>query len=196
MAGADDPGGARGAIDAPADALAVTGRIALGSGRVVEATPGPGGADVLRVIARDGQCVLTVSVTDQGPVLRFAAASIEIASIGALDLACRELRVRVDGDASLAVGGDLREHVEGEVARRAGGASSIAARSIAFEADPGGVVVRANDDVDLKGERVLLNSDDPPMPLTVEEYRARLAQRSAAALAPPGDDPPRGVSQP
>lgn len=164
--------------------LAAPGRFALASGRVVEASPGPEGADVLRVLARDGACVLTIEVTDAGPVLRFSAASLAIASTGSIDLACRDLHVRVGGDASIAVAGSLHERVAGDVAREAGGASSLRARDVAVTAEPGAVVVRANDDVDLAGECVLLNSEDPPMPVTLEEYRARLDARRAPELEP------------
>jgi hypothetical protein len=178
--------GEAGALAAPRSQV-----LALASGRVIEVAPGPGGADVLRITARDGQCVLTVRVTDDGPVLSFTGASLELASAGTLELSCRDLRVRVDGDAAVEVAGDLRERVAGSAVREALGAASLTARSIGVEAREGGVLVKANDDVDIKGERVLLNSDDPPMPLSLEEYRARLLAKPAPVVLGPGAKPPK-----
>ena len=48
------------------------------------------------------------------------------------------------------------------------------------------MVLRANDDVAINGERVRLNSDDPPMPLTWEEFRARQAAPPGAMLEESG----------
>lgn len=132
--------------------------VTLSSGRRIEASRDEGGADLLQIRARDGRCVLSVRVTDEGPVLSFSGAALEIAATRTLDLSCEELRLHATGGATIDVGGSLTAN----------------ARSMALEAKPGGIVVKANDDLDLKGERVLLNSDDPPMPLTMEEYRARL----------------------
>jgi hypothetical protein len=154
-----------GAEIAEPPALAPAGAVLpLPSGRRIEAISGADG-DLIRVRARSGECVLTVRVTDEGPVLRFSGAAIELAA-GAIDLSCERLRVRSAG----------------EIAMEAGA----------------GVAIRANDDVALDGERVLLNSADPPMPLTLEEHRAR--QRARAALAPaPGGEPepaPGGEPEP
>ena len=51
-----------------------------------------------------------------------------------------------------------------------------------MDARPGGIELRANDDVRVTGERVLLNSDDPPMPLTWEEYEARRNEREGKRI--------------
>ncbi|MFS8070399.1 MAG: hypothetical protein ACMG6S_28890 [Byssovorax sp.] len=130
-------------------------QVILPSGRRLEAELEPGGADVLRIRARDGQCVLTVRITDEGPVLSFSGATLELEA-RRLDVSCDDLRLRVGGAAVVDIGGDVDARV-------------------------------ANDDVALKGERVLLNSDDPPMPLSMAEYRARrlaASQGEPKALAP------------
>ncbi len=162
----------------PASAATTT---TLPSGRRLEAELDGSGADVLRIRAHDGQCVLTVRITDEGPVLSFAGASLEL-DARRLDIACDDLRVRVAGGATLAIGGDVDTRVAGRATHRIDGALRTEAQSMALAAHPGGITVEANDDVALKGERVLLNSDDPPMPLSMAEYRAR---RLAAAAAAP-----------
>jgi hypothetical protein len=152
----------------------------LPSGRRLEAELDGSGADVLRIRAHDGQCVLTVRITDEGPVLSFSGASLEL-DARRLDIACDDLRVRVAGGAALAIGGDVDTRVAGRATHRIDGALRTEAESMALAAHPGGITVEANDDVALKGERVLLNSDDPPMPLSMAEYRARRAAAAAAA---------------
>jgi hypothetical protein len=154
--------------------------VALPSGRRLAASVDASGADVIRVHTRGGECVLTVRVTDEGPVLRFSGAALEIDATRSIDLSCETLRLSATGDASIEVGGDLTERVGGGVRREA--------RSMAIEARPGGIVMKANDDLDLKGERVLLNSDDPPMPLTMAEYRARILASAPAALPAKEED--------
>jgi hypothetical protein len=161
--------GAKAAMSAPPAA------ISLGSGRRLE-TETDGDVDVIRVRARSGECVLTVRVTDEGPVLSFSGAALEIAT-RSLDIACETLRVRSTAGADIDIGGDVKERVAGSVVQEIQGALVTQARSVAM-ASEGGVDVRANDDVSLKGERVLLNSDDPPLPLTWEEYQARHPDRA------------------
>lgn len=164
--------------------------ISLGSGRKLE-TETDGDVDVIRVRARGGECVLTVRVTDEGPVLSFAGAALEIAT-RSIDIACETLRVRSTAGADIEIGGDVKERVAGSVSQEIQGALMTQARSVAM-ASEGGVDVRANDDVSLKGERVLLNSDDPPLPLTWEEYQARHTERlklqGGDREAAPGSDP-------
>lgn len=156
-------------------ALAPSATLPLASGRRVEVVEGRD-ADTIVVRATSGECVLRVRVTDAGPVLSFRAAALEL-DAGALALGCDDLRIVARRSAAIDVGGDLRERVRGDAVREAGGLAATDAREVAIRASRGGVAVEANDDVAIKGERVRLNSDDPPMPLTWDEARARLSSR-------------------
>jgi hypothetical protein len=169
-------------LGAPPERQALT--MTLPSGRSVEAAT-EGGDDTLRIFAPGGTCVLTVQLTAEGPVLRFEGASLQIAAAKKLELSCEELSVRASGAAAIDVGGDLEERVGGSAKRAVRGTATTAATRVDLEATPGGIDLRANDDVRIQGERVMLNSDDPPMPLTWDEYRARQA---AAALPAKADD--------
>ena len=133
--------------------------VALASGGAVEIEP-RGHADLVRIRNKDGACVLTVELTEAGPVLRFEGAALELVAPRSLDVACGELRIEATG------------------------AARIGAKSVEIEARAGDVDVRANDDVRMNGERVHLNSTDPAMPLTYDEYLARKAAR--------GELPPKG----
>ncbi|UQA54607.1 hypothetical protein [Polyangium aurulentum] len=172
------------ALDLPAERQPLT--MTLPSGRSIEAAS-EGGDDTLRILAPGGTCVLTVQLTAEGPVLRFEGASLQIAAAKRLELSCEELSVRASGGAAIDVGGDLEERVGGSAKRAVRGTAATTATRVDLEATPGGIDLRANDDVRIQGERVMLNSDDPPMPLTWDEYRARQAS-AALPAAPTGDE--------
>jgi hypothetical protein len=177
---------------APRGAPSSHGRVVpLASGRSIEIAE-EGAGDHIQVRSAEGQIVVSVRLTDQGPVLSLAGASLEIAATKTLSLSCDTLRIQAAHDAAVEVGGSLHERVRGSVVREAGKSARTTACEVTLEASPGGVAIRANDDVDIVGERVRLNSEDPPMPLSWEEFRARQAlssgerrggERSAALAA-------------
>lgn len=158
-------------------------RVALASGRSVEIAAHAGGEEHLTVRAADGTLVLSLRLTSEGPVLSLSGVSLEIQAQKRLSIGCETLSVATSGDATIQVGGSLYERTRGSAIREAGKASIERAREVKVEAFPGGVAIAANDDVDIKGERVRLNSEDPPMPLSWEEYRARQAARVTVGTA-------------
>lgn len=157
------------ALDDPAPRV-----MSLTSGRSIAVTEGRS-EDRIDIRSTRGEVVLSVRVTDEGPVLSLSGVSLEIAASKKLALACETLEIKAAVDASIEVGGSLRERVGGSARREVAGASTLTAREVKIDAFPGGMVLKANDDVAITGERVRLNSDDPPMPLTWEEHRARRA---------------------
>ena len=177
--------------DEPKGALASPRTVALGSGRSLEIT-GEASDERLIVRAAGGQIMLSVRLTDEGPVLSLEGVSLEISAQKRLTLSSETLTVTTTGDATMDFGGSLHERTRGNAIREAGKASIERAREVKVEASPGGISMKANDDVDIKGERVRLNSDDPPMPLTWEEHRARQAERLAAGNSPPALSLPEG----
>lgn len=172
--------------------------VALGAGRALE-VGGEEGAERIQIRSAEGQVLLSIRMTAEGPVLAVAGVSLEIAAARTLSLSCETLRVQAAGDAAIEVGGSLREAVRGSAVREAGKAARLTAREVKVEASPGGVEIRANDDVDIVGERVRLNSDDPPMPLSWEEHRTRQAlakgQRRLAEGGAGGEDEGEGAAQ-
>lgn len=148
--------------------------VRLGSGRSVVVTEG-GGEERLEVRAATGEIVIAVRLTDEGPVFTMSGASIEIAAAKQLSLRAESVRVQAKADVSIEAGGDLHERVLGAAVREIGGLDRTKAAEMEVEVHPGGISLRANDDVDIVGERVRLNSDDPPMPESWEAHRARHA---------------------
>jgi hypothetical protein len=122
--------------------------LALPSGRHIEVKAATEG-DYLTVRSPQGSCVLTVLITDAGPVLRFEAAALQVATSKAVEIACEDFRV---------------------TARRA---VTLEGRDVDVQARLGGVRVRADDDIAIDGERVLLNSTEGPQQLSWEEFLER-----------------------
>lgn len=152
--------------------------LALAGGGRVDAVPGADGVDTVHVRSADGASVLRIRMTADGPVVMLEGAHLELSAARSMTLRSEELLVQA-GRARVEVLGDLVEQVGGDVRREAAGDLGVRARRVEVEAVSGDAILRANDDVSLRGERVRLNSDDPPMPLTMEEHRAR--QRALAA---------------
>lgn len=124
-----------------------TQTLVLPSGRALE-TESHEEEDIVRVRSPKGAYVLTIKLTDEGPVVRVEGGSLEVSAAKKLSLDCDELAVRARQNATIELGGALK-------------------------VDASAIELRANDDVSLHGERVLLNSDDPPMPMSWDEYEAR-----------------------
>lgn len=179
MAEPESPGGDL-VSTANADPAALVRTVPLASGRSLQISE-QGREERIHVRSTDGQLLLSLRLTDEGPVLSLSGVSLEIAAQKHLTLASDTLRIQTAGDAIVDIGGSLRERTRGSALREIGKASIERAREIQIEAFPGGVLVKGNDDVSITGERVRLNSDDPPMPLTWEEHRARQASKLAAA---------------
>lgn len=117
------------------------------------------GEERVEIRSAAGEMIVSMRLTDQGPVFSLAGASFEIAAAKSLSLSAENIRVEARGGLSLEAGGALR----------------AAGRDVEIVGHPGEVSIRANDDVDIVGERVRLNSEDPPMPQSIDEHRARHA---------------------
>lgn len=116
-----------------------------------------GGADRL---------VIDIVMGPDGPTLRVRAAAITLEADGDIAARCRSFSV------------EARE----AVAIEAGGALTVRGASVSVEAVSGAARVRANDDVQLLGEQVLLNCDrQPPMPSWVQTVAAPALLPAAAA---------------
>ena len=125
--------------------------LVLDSGRRIEVTS-QGDNELLVIRSKDDICMLTVTLTDQGPVFRVAAAALELVAPRSLSVSCGELRV------------EAKEAI------------SLRGQSVDVTANLGGVQIRADDDVRIDGERVLLNSSDPPTNLSWREYLERAGE--------------------
>lgn len=156
-------------------ALALTPVVVpLGRGRSVEVQPGDGAA-TLRIIAEGNQQLqIEIRFDAHGPVLRVEAPRLEVKSPGAVRVACDTFSV----DASRSI--DLRS--AGDISQTAGGNARLDAQRVDVEASPGAIRLKANDEVQVLGEMILLNCEHPrtedPMPAWTQGPRV-LAETAA-----------------
>lgn len=113
----------------------------------------------VRVHRQDETAIeLTIRVTSEGPVLRATGHSMELAATHDIHARCERFLIDATDSIEMRSGGELTQRAE----RKA----QVEAGDISVHATRGDVRVKANDDVQLKGEGILLNCDRPePTPL-------------------------------
>ena len=116
-----------------------------------------GDGERLTVRSAEGVIELSVRFTIRGPVLTFSGADVELHGTRAVRLDCERLDIRAREGVDLETDGDLREHIAGSKVTRVGEVAELEAHSVQVTSRRGDVSLKANDDVSLKGERVLLN---------------------------------------
>lgn len=106
---------------------------------------------VLRVQHPEQQpLTIEITITANGPVIRATAVALELESATNIVARCERFSVEARDTASITAGA---------IVQRASGPLRMEASEVAVEAKTGGVVVNANDDVQLLGEQILLNCD-------------------------------------
>ena len=120
-----------------------------------------GSSDSLTVFNPDGLVELSVRFTADGPCLCFASATIHLAAKGDMRLDCENLAIRARQCIEIEAGRDVRQWTEGRHVIAAGEEVRLEGANVEIEALQGAARVRANDEVQLLGEAVLLNCDPP-----------------------------------
>jgi len=125
--------------------------------RVAQPDPDREVSDLLEIRSAKGELELAIEIGPTGPRLRVRAVDIELCAEKTLTMRCETLDVVASGGASVAAGQVL----------------ALSGDDVRVQAETGEVAIRANDDVDVRGERIRLNCNDPPMPTSWEELEAR-----------------------
>jgi hypothetical protein len=128
--------------------------VSLGLGWTLGVAPRSLGA-MLR-LHHPGQAGMAIEIvlSARGPIVRASAATLEIESADEIVAKCN--RFTVEARDAIVMSAREIEHHASERAR-------LEAEEIAIEARSGDVRVRANDDVQLLGEQVLLNCERQPV---------------------------------
>ncbi|MBK9259040.1 MAG: hypothetical protein IPM54_04320 [Polyangiaceae bacterium] len=134
-----------------------TQRMALASGRVVEADVEGPGRDRLTIRSSTGEVELQICMTEKGPLLRFKAADVELEATRDVKVKCEEFHVHAEKQIVQESGGDLRQRIGGQADVKVRGRMTLAARETRLQAKRGNVQIEANDDVEVLGERIKLN---------------------------------------
>ena len=121
--------------------------VQLRGGHVVEISSSEAGA-TLRLRGREGDGGIEIEIgwSPQGPVARLRAARIDLEATADVSVRCNRFEVQAAEGISLTSRGDL----------------TASAEAVEVEARTGRIVARANDDVQLLGEQILLNCDRSP----------------------------------
>lgn len=154
--------------------------VPLGEGRALEVASGGSARTLLKVVDPRGACLdIEVRFDAAGPIVKLRAQQLELSAAERVKVACETFDVEASAGISLRSGGDLQQ--------RASGNAQLEARNVNVSAVPGSIALRANDDVQLLGERVLLNCDRPePLPEWVG-HRVRAITRVQPPESEAGD---------
>lgn len=158
------------------DEVMTARELVLSGGRTLAVSTSAAGVDRVELRAINGSVELAFVVGPEGPRLLVRAVDIEIVAERRLSMSCSELDIRAR-NALRVEAGCLDERVERDVSRIAQGNVTVAGRDVAVLADAGEVVIRANDDLDLRGERIRLNCEPDPLPLSWDEFDDRIVAR-------------------
>jgi hypothetical protein len=146
-------------VDAPLEATNVT----LTSGRHYELRA-DGARDQLTIRSTEGNIILRIEVTDEGPVLAFSGASINLVATRKMHIEAEDVLMHAKRDMVLDAGGSLRERVGGDHHTRVEGNERLEASGVEMQANTRSVTVRAMQNISLDGERIGLNDDPLPQP--------------------------------
>jgi hypothetical protein len=106
------------------------------------------GNDRLILVRPDGTAPLVLEIGSHGPVLRLAG-NVSLETNGDFRLKARNLELQADEKLTVTSGGAVQVNAAGDFVSQA--------RQQHITADLGNVNVKANDDVRINGERILMN---------------------------------------
>lgn len=141
--------------DVPADSEA--GTLQLASGRSLQWQALDDGTEHVRIHGVGGEVELHVALTEDGPRLRFKAADLALEADGKVQVDCEEFNVQARSAIVQHTDGDLEQRAAGNAVVVADGDVRMSGQTAGVRAKRGDVRLKANDDVKLTGERILLN---------------------------------------
>lgn len=138
-------------------------RVTLSSGRHYELRAEEQG-DRLTVRGRGGQVVLRVQITEQGPVLSFESADIQLTASRHLGLTADSVSVEARTSLHVHSGGDSTETVVGNRHATVAGTERLEAGALEIQASEHGMALRAAGKIALDGDHIGLNDAPCPVP--------------------------------
>ncbi len=115
---------------------------------VLMVEPGEGTGQIIRLIGPAGAQALTIELTAQGPRLHLGS-GLSLALAGTLSIDAERVAIHGRSGVNITSGADAQLAAVGDL--------STSGRIHNITADLGDVKVKANDDVRLNGERILMN---------------------------------------
>ena len=113
--------------------------------------------EVLQIIGSGGEVELKIRMTAEGPVLCFEAVSLDIKASSKVSIESQHISLKASDGISMETSGDMVHNIGGDHVSKIDGDVSSEARIQNITARLGNVNVKANDDVRLNGERIMMN---------------------------------------
>lgn len=127
--------------------------IPLGFGRHLEVSASGDNAQ-LRVQGENRQAIdMEIRFDANGPVISVRAPTLEIEATQRISTVCDTFSVHARQGITL--------HSDGDIRQSAAGRACVEARRVDVEASPGAIRLKANDEVQVLGEMILLNCEHP-----------------------------------
>lgn len=95
--------------------MGLEARLDLPSGRTIECTDAEPGGELVTIRSPEGRVELEVRLTDQGPVLRFEAAALDLEAAGPIRARCRSFEVTAEDATITATRGDVQLRANDDV---------------------------------------------------------------------------------
>lgn len=103
----------------------------------------------IEILDSEGRPTLSVLMTSEGPILKIGGAGLRLDVSGELSFSADKVKIEGREGVEISSGGDMRSTAVGR--------SYQTARSHEVVSDLGDIRLKANDDVRLNGERVMVN---------------------------------------
>ncbi len=113
----------------------------------------------MELIRENGNVMLTIDLSGNSPIVNISAGTLNIGCDNELNLGAKNIKIHSKENISIHSKGDLIENIEGNHFEYTKGDHFDEARIQNIKAELGNVNITANDDVDLKGERIKLNCE-------------------------------------
>lgn len=113
----------------------------------------------IRILDKNKQVQLTITLKDHGLIIDINAAQLNINAEEELNLTGKKINIKATDQLNIKSAGNLVQQIDKDALTEVGGTNKMLAAVQKITATSGEVVLKANDDIKLNGERVKLNCD-------------------------------------
>ena len=113
----------------------------------------------IKITDKNKKVQLVITINESGLVIDINAAQLNINAEEELNLTGKKINIKATDQLHIKSAGNLVQQIEKDVLSEVGGTNKMLAAVQKITATLGEVVIKANDDVILNGERVKLNCD-------------------------------------
>lgn len=113
----------------------------------------------VRILDKNMNVQLVITIKESGLVIDINAAQLNINAAEELNLSGKKINIKATDQLNIKSAGNLVQQIDKDSLTEVGGTNKMLAAVQKITATLGEVVVKANDDIKLNGERVKLNCD-------------------------------------